>query len=90
MFNFSFEESWTLSNTGTEQWPASCSITQAGGEPLGSGRCYVPPLLPGHTTTATLKFTAPSTAGTYTGYFHLVTDKGEQFGGKMYILQIPN
>lgn len=78
---FSFEESWTLANTGTEQWPVLCSIIPTGGELLGATRCYVPPLPPGHTTTATMKLTAPPTAGTYMSQFNLVTDKGEQFGG---------
>lgn len=82
---FSFEESWTVANTGTEQWPASCSIVQYSGEPLEAVRCFVPPLPPGHTTTATLKFTAPAAAGTVSASFHLVTDKGEPFGGEYII-----
>lgn len=52
---------------------------------MSAARCYVPPLPPGHTTTATLMFNAPPTAGTYTANFNLVTDKGEQFGGKTLI-----
>lgn len=77
----SFEQSWTLENSGPEQWPGSCRLIQAGGESLGASPFYVPPLPPTHSTTVILKLVAPSTPDTHTGYFHLVTDKGEQFGG---------
>lgn len=57
-------------------------MIQAGGEPLGATPVYVPPLPPGHSTTVTLKLIAPNKPGTHRGYFHLVTDKGDQIGGK--------
>lgn len=79
---FSFDQNWSIANTGTEAWPGSCRLIQAGGEPLGATPVYVPPLPPGHSTTVTLKLTAPNKPGTHRGYFHLVTDKGDQIGGK--------
>lgn len=78
---FSFEQSWSIANTGTEGWPGSCRLIQAGGDPLGATPLYVPPLFPGHSTTVTMKLVAPSTPGTFRGYFHLISDKGEQVGG---------
>lgn len=78
----SFEQNWNIANTGTEAWPGSCRVIQAGGHPLGATPTFVPPLPPGHSTTVTMKLVAPTTQGTYRGYFHLVTDRGEQVGGK--------
>lgn len=82
VFGYSFEHNWSIANTGTEAWPGSCRLIQAGGEPLGATPVYVPPLPPGHSTTVSVKLLSPSTAGVHRGYFHLVTDKGEQIGGK--------
>lgn len=81
---FSFDQNWSIVNTGTEQWPGCCRLIQAGGEPLGATPVYLPPLPVGHSTTVTLKLVAPSTSGTHKSFFHLVTDKGEQIGGKSY------
>lgn len=79
-----FEQSWNIANTGTESWPGSCRVIQAGGEPLGATPTYVPPLLPGHSTTITMKLVAPTSPGTHKSYFHLVTDKGEQVGDTLW------
>lgn len=84
IFCYSFEQNWNIANTGTEAWPGSCRLIQAGGEQLGAVPIYVPPLPPGHSTTVMLKLIAPSKPGTHRGYFHLVTDKGDQIGGKYF------
>lgn len=52
-----------------------------GGDLLGSTPVYVPPLPGGHSTTVTVKLIAPSSSGTYRGFFHLLTDRGDQVGG---------
>lgn len=80
---FSFEQSWNIANTGAEGWPGSCRLIQAGGEPLGAAPVFVPPLPAGHSTTVTVKLVAPTTPGTHRGYFHLVTEKGDQIGGEL-------
>ncbi|XP_023938224.1 protein ILRUN [Bicyclus anynana] len=80
-----FEQNWSIANTGTETWPGSCRLIQAGGEPLGATPVYVPPLPPGHSTNVSVKLLAPSTAGVHRGYFHLVTDKGEQIGDTLWV-----
>lgn len=85
---FSFEQNWSIANTGTEAWPGSCRLIQAGGEPLGATPQYVPPLPPGHSTTVTMKLVAPSSPGTHRGYFHLVTDKGDQIGGNSKMIAL--
>ncbi|CAG4951284.1 unnamed protein product [Parnassius apollo] len=79
-----FEQSWSIANTGAEAWPGSCRLIQAGGEQFSATPTYVPPLPPGHSTTVTLKLTAPSVPGAHRGYFHLVTDKGEQIGDTLW------
>ncbi|XP_013185713.1 protein ILRUN [Amyelois transitella] len=80
-----FEQTWSIANTGTDSWPGSCRLIQAGGEPLGATPVYVPPLPPGHTTTVSLKLVAPSNPGTHRGYFHLVTDRGDQIGDTLWV-----
>lgn len=80
-----FEQSWSIANTGAEGWPGSCRLVQAGGEPLGATPVYLPPLPAGHSTTVTLKLVAPTTLGSHRGYFHLLTDKGEQIGDTLWV-----
>ncbi|XP_063635786.1 protein ILRUN [Cydia splendana] len=80
-----FEQNWTIANTGAESWPGSCRLVQAGGEPLGATPVYVPPLPPGHSTTVMLKLVAPSRPGTHRGYFHLLTEKGDQIGDTLWV-----
>ncbi|KAG6451677.1 protein ILRUN [Manduca sexta] len=80
-----FDQTWSIANTGVEQWPGSCRLIQAGGEPLGATSVYVPSLPPGHSTTVTLKLVAPTSPGTHRGYFHLVTDKGDQIGDTLWV-----
>ncbi|GBP67237.1 Uncharacterized protein C6orf106 homolog [Eumeta japonica] len=80
----SFIQTWSIANTGTDVWPGSCRLIQAGGEPFGAEPIYVPPLFPGHSTTLNLNLVAPSTQGRHRGYFHLVTDKGEQIGDTLW------
>ncbi|XP_072941571.1 protein ILRUN [Epargyreus clarus] len=75
-----FEQTWSIANTGTEPWPSCCRVIQAGGEPLGSIPVYLPPLPPGHSTTVTMKLVAPSSPGNHRGYFHMVTNEGDQIG----------
>lgn len=79
--DYSFEQNWSIANTGTETWPGSCRLIQAGGEPFAATPVFVPPLPPGHSTNITMKLQAPSIAGVHRGYFHLVTEKGDQIGG---------
>lgn len=78
---YSFEQSWSIANTGNDPWPGSCRLIQAGGEFFSMSAESVPSLQPGQTTTILLKLVAPWTPGTHRGYFHLVNDKGEQIGG---------
>lgn len=54
---------------------------QTGGESFDTTPVYVPPLPPGHTTNVTMNLRSPGVPGTHRGYFHLVTDKGDQVGG---------
>ncbi|XP_032511973.1 protein ILRUN isoform X2 [Danaus plexippus] len=80
-----FEQNWSIANTGTEGWPGSCRLIQAGGESFDATPVYVPPLPPGHTTNITMKLKAPSVAGVHRGFFHLVTDKGDQVGDTLWV-----
>ncbi|VVC91705.1 protein ILRUN [Leptidea sinapis] len=80
-----FEQCWSIANTGTEGWPGSCRLVQAGGECFSATPVYVPPLLPGHSTTISMKLVAPTKPGSFRGYFHLVNDKNEQIGDTLWV-----
>ncbi|KAG7305677.1 hypothetical protein JYU34_009786 [Plutella xylostella] len=80
-----FEQTWSIANTGADQWPGSCRLVQAGGEQLGATPVYVPPLPSGHSTTITLKLVAPINPGKHRGFFHLVNEKGEQIGDTLWV-----
>lgn len=80
-----FEQTWSIANTGTEGWPGSCRLIQAGGEYFAATPVFVPPLPPGHSTNVTMKLQAPSVAGVHRGYFHLVTEKGDQIGDTLWV-----
>lgn len=89
-YDFSFEQRWTIANTGTDQWPGSCKVVQAGGEHLEATPVFVPPLLPGHSTTITMNLVSPKFPGTHRGFFHLLTDKGDKVGGKLFVFNMIN
>lgn len=79
--DYSFEQSWSITNSGAETWPGSCRLIHAG-EHFGGSPAYLPALPPGHSVTVTMHLKAPNTPGTHRSFFHVVTDKGDQIGGK--------
>lgn len=81
-----FTKTWKVANIGTCDWVynyrlAFSSGDQMGGSPSNIGKLIVP----GKWTQLSINFTAPKTAGTYTGYWHLASQTGTPFGATLSV-----
>ena len=74
--NAVFSKTWRLKNVGT------CTWTNYSGEKMGGPDSALIPasIAPGQTVDITISLTAPSTAGTYRGYWKLKNNNGIPFG----------
>lgn len=79
-----FEQSWTIANTGIDQWPGGCLVAQGGGADLAATPVFVPPLPAGHSTTIHMKLIAPQVCCVNRGFFNLYTDKGDKIGDTLW------
>jgi hypothetical protein len=78
----SFTKSWTFRNDGYCDWNEDYAIDFKSGNQMGwtEAADIGTEIDPGESITLSLDLTAPSTAGTYTGYWQLKTDDGVGFG----------
>src|SRR5689334_19902421 len=81
-----FTKTWKVANIGTCNWVynyrlAFSSGDQMGGSPTNIGKLIVP----GKWTELLINLTAPKTAGTYTGYWHLASQTGTPFGATLTV-----
>lgn len=76
-----FDKTWTFKNTGTCTWKESYSIVFGGGDLMnGSPRFIANTVVSQGTIDVTVRLTAPSKPGTYTGIWRLANSKGDPFG----------
>ncbi len=85
-FGEAFTKTWKVANIGTCDWVynyrlAFSSGDQMGGLPSNIGKLIVP----GKWTQLSINLTAPKTAGTYTGYWHLASQTGTPFGATLSV-----
>lgn len=87
----SFTKTWTIKNTGTIIWNGDYKFFFSGGALMGSDTTKIRTTVgPGGTFTQSLRFTAPSTPGTYTGTWRMLDDAGNLFGaGFTVIVTVP-
>ncbi len=79
----SFIKSWRLKNIGTCTWTSAYQLIFVSGESMGAPAAVsMTPvnIPPGGTVDVSVTLTAPSTAGTYQGYFKLRAPDGLIFG----------
>ncbi len=78
-----FTKTWRIQNTGTCTWTSSYSLVFYSGDSM-SAPAAVPlttgTVAPGQTVDVSVPLVAPSTAGTYQGYFRLRNPAGVVFG----------
>jgi hypothetical protein len=82
----SFTKTWSLQNIGTCDWTTSYSIAHYSGSSMsGSAAALSDSVSPGGSISASVDMVAPSTAGTYTGYWRLQNASGTSFGEAVYV-----
>jgi hypothetical protein len=78
-----FIKTWTLKNIGTCTWTAGYSLVFVSGDPMTSvvTKAFTTSSIePGQTVQLSIELQAPSTDGTYRGYWMLRNANGVQFG----------
>ncbi len=77
-----FAKIWRLKNIGTCTWTTSYSLVFASGNQMGGPAAVNFPsnVAPGNTVDLSVNLTAPSTAGSYRGYWQLRNAAGVLFG----------
>ena len=77
-----FTMTWTLQNVGSCTWTPSYSLVFDGGNPMNgpSAQAIGTTVAPGGSTAVSVSLVAPSTAGTYVGWWKLSTPWGVRFG----------
>jgi len=87
----SFTKTWTLRNTGTSTWTRACNHRLAfdGGEQFGAPAETLLPegttVAPGANYTWSVPMTAPSTPGTYRGYWKMDRYGTARFGDRVWV-----
>jgi hypothetical protein len=80
----SFKKTWRIENTGTVNcgdWAEDSHFTFIGGDLMGSDSQKIKKFTKvGSSVSVTVSFVAPSSAGTYTGYWQMSTKNWELFG----------
>lgn len=77
----SFVKTWALQNTGSCTWDANYTLTFVSGAQMGGTNASIgASVTPSQQADVSATLTAPTTAGSYTGWWRLANDSGEVFG----------
>lgn len=82
-----FVKTWKLKNNGTSTWTTAYSFVFIDGSQMG-GQASLPlnsQVAPGQTVDLAVNLTAPSTAGTHTGYWKMKNATGQLFGTAVWV-----
>jgi len=83
----SFDKTWTLQNTGSCAWTTGYKLAFFGGEQMGGSASAVSTSVSsGGQTNITVKMTAPSSTGNYTGTWRMQNANGVGFGGTVTVV----
>jgi heat shock protein HslJ len=85
-----FVKTWRVKNTGTCSWVSGYQLAYAYGNTPASGMGGQPvpitsAVAPGATTDLSATLVAPTTPGTYQGFWQMVNDKGTPFGQTIWV-----
>lgn len=80
--NTSFIKTWRIKNVGTCTWTTSYSLIFDSGDKMGGPDSMALPnsVFPGQAVNLTINLTAPSSAGSYRGYWRFKNASGVPFG----------
>jgi hypothetical protein len=82
-----FDKTWALMNTGACAWTNAYSIVFAGGEKMGGSNTTITQAVPSQAqANVTVKLTAPTTPGTYTGFWRMANSQGAAFGQQVSVV----
>jgi hypothetical protein len=82
-----FEKTWTLQNIGTCGWTSSYTLNFVYGNQMKGATTPIGQyVLPQQKVNVSVRFTAPSVDGRYTGYWQLANDLGVGFGVRVSVL----
>jgi hypothetical protein len=82
-----FDKTWALRNTGTCAWTTAYSMTFVSGEKMGGSSTLLTQAVPAQQqANVTVKLTAPTVAGTYSGYWRLANSQGAVFGEQVSVV----
>jgi hypothetical protein len=82
-----FDKTWKLMNSGACAWTTSYSMVFAGGEKMGGNNTTLSQAVPSQAQgNVTVKLTAPTAPGTYTGYWRLANSQGAAFGQQVSVV----
>ncbi len=82
-----FVKTWALQNTGTCTWDTTYKLAFAGGDQMGgSATKLTASVAPSQQVQVSVSLTAPTTAGTYKGFWRLVDGTGTGFGGSVTVV----
>jgi methionine-rich copper-binding protein CopC len=83
----SFVKTWALQNTGTCTWSTSYKLVSISGNSMGGvATAITSSVAPSQQVQVSVSMKAPTTAGTYTGYWRLADDTGTGFGGSVTVV----
>jgi len=81
-----FTKTWSMQNAGTCTWSTSYSIVFYSGNAMsGVTTALSESVSPGGSISISVELTAPSTTGSYTGYWRLQNASGTSFGEAVYV-----
>ena len=81
-----FTKTWSMQNSGSCEWTTSYSIVFYSGNVMSGSTTLLSDTVPaGGSTNVSVEMTAPTTAGSYTGYWRLQNASGASFGEAVYV-----
>jgi hypothetical protein len=81
-----FVKTWRLRNTGTCEWERGYHLVFVDGERMDCPEMVaMPPTAPGEASDISVQLVAPTSAGTYRGYWQVCVNETECFGDRIYV-----
>ena len=81
-----FTKTWSIKNTGTCAWTSTYSLKFVSGTQMGGTTTAIGSVVKaGNNANISISMTAPTTGGTYTGYWRMANDSGTLFGGMVSV-----
>jgi hypothetical protein len=81
-----FVKTWLIQNNGTCKWTANYVISFASGDEMDGDTTEIDQVVsPGESAEISVTMTAPEDTATYTGYWRMANEDGEEFGVSVWV-----